>query len=80
MASLNTLDQDAIITLQRYAEVVGKSPRQIQRNVKEGKLLSWVDPFTKKRVTSLASIERVRRAAQAAAEAEVIQTKAIQPK
>ena len=80
MALLNTLEQDAIITLNRYAEVVGKSPRQIQRNVKEGKLVSWVDPFTKKRVTSLASIERVRRAAQAAAEAELVQNMAIQHK
>ncbi len=80
MALLNTLEQDAIITLNRYAEVVGKSPRQIQRNVKEGKLVSWGDPFTKKRVTSLASIERVRRAAQAAAEAELVQNMAIQHK
>jgi len=67
------MDQDRHLTLAEYAQIEGRHIQTVRKDASNGRLPTWKDPITGKRVTSLGTVRRLREAAQAAAEAAFMQ-------
>lgn len=67
------MDEDKPLTLAEYAKAEGRHIQTVRKDASRGRLPTWDDPITCKKVTSIGAVRRVREAAQAAAEAEFLQ-------